>query len=96
MMILMPKILSKRFDFQVSSDFKRTSAPYLIRRYMYRWEKSSHVEHLRKHTKEYVSAVHGFLDDVYFSKLPSSASAPRIFLLPCPAPKQKKGCPVHP
>ena len=42
---------------------------------MYRWEKSSHVEHLRKHTKEYVSAVHGFLDDVYFSKLPSSASA---------------------
>ena len=42
---------------------------------MYRWEKSSHVEHLRKHTKEYVGAVHGFLDDVYFSKLPSSASA---------------------
>ena len=33
------------------------------------------MEHLRKHTKEYVGAVHGFLDDVYFSKLPSSASA---------------------
>ena len=32
------------------------------------------MEHLRKHTREYVGAVHGFLDDVYFSKLPSSAS----------------------
>ena len=32
------------------------------------------MEHLRKHTKEYVGAVHGFLDDVYFSKLPFSAS----------------------
>ena len=32
------------------------------------------MEHLRKHTKEYVGAVHGFLDDVYFSRLPSSAS----------------------
>ena len=32
------------------------------------------MEHLRKHTKEYVGAVHNFLEDVYFSKLPSSAS----------------------
>lgn len=39
-----------------------------------RWEKSSHVEHLRKHTKEYVGAVHNFLEDVYFSKLPSADS----------------------
>ena len=31
------------------------------------------MEHLRKHTKEYVGAVHGFLDDVYFSKLPSAS-----------------------
>ena len=40
-----------------------------------RWEKSSHVEHLRKHTKEYVGAVHGFLEDVYFSKLPAAGAA---------------------
>ena len=41
----------------------------------FRWEKSSHVEHLRKHTKEYVGAVHGFLEDVYFSKLPAAGAA---------------------
>jgi len=44
-----------------------------------RWEKSSHVEHLRKHTKEYVGAVHNFLEEVYFSKLPSSDSAEEVF-----------------
>ena len=32
------------------------------------------MEHLRKHTKEYVGAVHNFMEDVYFSKLPSSES----------------------
>ena len=38
-----------------------------------RWEKSGHVEHLRAHKREYVDAVHSFIDEVYFSSLPAKA-----------------------
>ena len=37
------------------------------------------MEHLRKNTKEYVGAVHNFLEDVYFSKLPSSSDSEKVF-----------------
>ena len=34
------------------------------------FEKSNHVEHLRRNKSEYVAAVHNFLDTAHFSRLP--------------------------
>jgi hypothetical protein len=42
-----------------------------------RWEESGHVSHLKANKKEYVKAVHSFLDQVYFSRLPVTRSHSR-------------------
>ena len=34
-----------------------------------RWEKSTHVCHLKKHKAEYIEAIHNFIYQKYFSQL---------------------------
>jgi hypothetical protein len=51
-------VLAKRKE--IGRDFRTLS-----------WDKSAHVEHIRKHGKDYSKAVHKFLDDKYLSQLPA-------------------------